>query len=157
MDDHGRPLSQFAALVVSDLPLACCLAQGTEGQPRRLSANSPEQENPTVRNLLSIATILVLLSGCAWVQPEPGASRIALIEPSEALECQRLAQTTVSVRDRVAGVQRSPSQIAEELRTLARDSAIDVGGNAILAEEVIEPGKQRFGIYFCGPDREENL
>jgi len=97
-----------------------------------------------------IACLLLLTSACTWVQPEPGADRVALLEPPEALSCQRLGQTTVSVRDRVAGVQRSPSQVTQELRTLARNSAIDLGGNAIVEEEMIDTGKQRFGIYLCG-------
>lgn len=103
------------------------------------------------RSLLT-AVVVLSLSACAWVQPQPGTDRVMILDPPDALDCQRLAQTTVSVRDRVAGVQRSPSQVAEELRTLARNSAIDLGANAIVAEEMIRPGKQRFGIYLCNRD-----
>jgi hypothetical protein len=110
-----------------------------------------------LKNLAAPLSILTLATACTWVQPDPGAAAIALLEPQEALGCQRLGQTTVSVRDRVAGVQRSPSQVTEELRTLARNSAIDLGGNAIVEEEMVDTSKQRFGIYSCGPDRAQNL
>ena len=102
-----------------------------------------------MKRALQLLAISVLVSACTWVQPEPGAGRIALLAPPDALDCQRLGQTTVSVRDRVAGVQRSPSQVAEELRTLARNSAIELGGNAIVEEEMVDTSKQRFGIYYC--------
>jgi len=98
---------------------------------------------------MATVSVLSLATACTWVQPEPGAAGIALLEPQEALDCQRRGQTTVSVRDRVAGVQRSPAQVTEELRTLARNSAIDLGGNAIVEEEMIDTSKQRFGIYSC--------
>ncbi|MEN1727253.1 MAG: DUF4156 domain-containing protein [Pseudomonadota bacterium] len=99
---------------------------------------------------LFLFAVLIAVSACTWVEPEPGADRIALVPPPDALTCQRLGQTTVSVRDRVAGVQRSPAQVAQELRTLARNSAIDLGGDTIVEEEMVDTGKQRFGIYFCG-------
>jgi len=105
-----------------------------------------------LRTLVATSSMLALLTACTWVQPDPGAAGIALLEPPEALDCQRLGQTTVSVRDRVAGVQRSPSQVTEELRTLARNSAIDLGGNAIVEEEMVDTSKQRFGIYLCDRD-----
>jgi len=86
---------------------------------------------------------------CTWVKPETGADAVALRTADEVMGCERVSQTTVSVRDRVAGVQRSASKVQEELDTLARNSAIDVGGNAIVSEERIEEGKQRYGIYRC--------
>jgi len=123
---------------------------GTENCQRRLIKQRFERGNQAeMKRMILYLFVTALLSACTWVQPEPGTQAITLLDPPDALECRRLGQTTVSVRDRVAGVQRSPSQIAEELATLARNSAVDLGGNAIVEEEIIDPGKQRFGIYRC--------
>jgi len=99
--------------------------------------------------LIPLVALTLLLGACAWVQPEPGSSDIVLRTGSEVAGCERLGQTTVSVRDRVAGVQRSAAAIDEELTTLARNSAFELGGNAIVGEQRERAGKQRFGIYRC--------
>jgi hypothetical protein len=89
------------------------------------------------------------LVACTWVKPETGADAVALRAADDLIGCELVSQTTVSVRDRVAGVQRSAAKVQEELDTLARNSAVDVGGDVIVREERIEEGKQRYGIYRC--------
>ncbi len=64
--------------------------------------------------------------------------------------CDRLASTTVSVRDRVAAVQRSPGKVEEELETLARNSAIDINGDTIVPDGPAQDGRRRYIIYYCG-------
>ncbi|AKS42566.1 DUF4156 domain-containing protein [Wenzhouxiangella marina] len=102
--------------------------------------------------LLTVLLTIAALAGCVWVQPEPGSYRIRLVERHQVHHCERLGETTVSVRDRVAGVQRSPSTIEEELLTLARNSAYELGGNRLVDEGRMGPGKGRYGIYRCEAD-----
>lgn len=90
------------------------------------------------------------MCACTWVQPEPGAEQIRLLEPHQVSGCEHLANTTVSVRDRVAGVQRSPGKVEEELATLARNSALDVNGDTIVPDGPVRDGRRQYIIYYCG-------
>ncbi len=93
--------------------------------------------------------VCVSLGACTWVKPEPDAAGIELRQANAVGDCQRLGQTTTSVRDRVAAIQRSPGRVEEELETLARNSAVDLGGNVIVADGPVRDGQRRFLIYRC--------
>jgi hypothetical protein len=90
------------------------------------------------------------MAACTWVQPDPGAEQVRLLRSDQTAQCERLAYTTVSVRDRVAAVQRSPGKVEEELETLARNSAIDINGDAIAPAGPVQDGRRRYAIYHCG-------
>ncbi len=93
---------------------------------------------------------VALVGACTWVQPESGATQVRLLEPHQVTNCEHLANTTVSVRDRVGAVQRSPGKVEEELTTLARNSALDVNGDAIVPDGPVRDGRRRYTIYYCG-------
>ncbi len=92
-----------------------------------------------------------LASGCTWVEPTTAAADVrVLADVRHAEGCERVGQTTVSVADRVAGIQRSAAKVREELRTLARNSAAaDLKGNAIVAVTEVQEGRQTFAVYRC--------
>lgn len=100
----------------------------------------------------SLLTLLIalVLGGCTWVKTDPGAERVKLASASEVRQCQRLGQTTVSVRDRVSGVQRRAERVADELADLARNSALELGGDTIVADGPVRDGQRRFNVYRCG-------
>ena len=50
----------------------------------------------------------------------------------------------------IAKVDRKQAKVATELETLARNYAVGMGGNTIVAEdEITEDGKQTFVVYSC--------
>lgn len=99
--------------------------------------------------LTSTAAAVLLVTGCTWVKLERGAEGVRLVEPSHVRNCERLATTTTSVRNRVAGVERSASKVEAELADLARNSAWDMNGDTIVTDGPVEDGEQRFVIYRC--------
>jgi hypothetical protein len=99
--------------------------------------------------LMSALGCLLLTSACQWVDLERGAEGVRLVEASHARTCERLGTTTTSVRDRIAGVERSREKVAQELADLARNSAWDLGGDTIVADGPPREGEQRFVIYRC--------
>jgi len=99
--------------------------------------------------LIAGAAVALLAAGCSWVKLERGAEGVRLVKPSQALNCERLGTTTTSVRNRVAGIERSPDKVATELANLARNSAWDLNGDTIVADGPPQDGKQRFTIYRC--------
>lgn len=90
-----------------------------------------------------------LMSGCSFVKPVPQAADILLLKPYQARECEQVSRTTTQVMDKVWFVNRNPERMAEELATLAKNTAVEKGGNAVAPDSEIENGKQRFIIYNC--------
>jgi len=100
---------------------------------------------PLVLVLLGISAV----GGCTWVDAVPGASRVTLVMPQHVSQCQPLGTTTSQVKAQVGPIHRSESKVEEELLTLARNSAVEIGGDTLVAEGPPNQGSQRFRIYKC--------
>ncbi|MAR91395.1 MAG: DUF4156 domain-containing protein [Pseudomonadota bacterium] len=101
-----------------------------------------------IKRSFLIAAVAVL-GACSWVALNPEAEDVLVLKPYQAKECEQLRRTTSQVLDKVWFVDRSPETMGEELTTLARNTAAEVGGNAIVAESEITEGKQTFIILDC--------
>lgn len=102
-----------------------------------------------VKLTLLLILVVCLLGGCTWVRTEPGAEQVRLAEVNEVGACERLGQTTVSLRDRVGAVQRRPGRVADELTILGKNSALEIGGDTIVTDTPVQDGQRRFQIYRC--------
>ncbi len=63
--------------------------------------------------------------------------------------CHKMGSTTVSVKADVATFARDKEKVATELETLARNSALELGGNVVVPTSEIDMGKQSFVVYTC--------
>ena len=92
-------------------------------------------------------------SGCTWVALSPAAEGVQ-VRARDALEgCTRVGTTKARTKARVGIFARSEEKVAEELATLARNDAPDLGGNTVVAEGPVEAdGVQRFAVYDCPAD-----
>jgi len=100
-----------------------------------------------------ITAAVLGLGACSWVDLSPGGEQVDVMNQEQAADCERVGQTTSQVLDRVGFVDRSPEKLAEELKTLARNEAAGMGGDAIVAATEITDGRQRFTVYRCRPSR----
>lgn len=91
----------------------------------------------------------LLASGCTWVDPIPGASAVTLVTPAHVGNCSSIGTTVSQVKHKVGSIYRSEAKVAEELLTLAKNSAVEVGGNTLVAEGPPVEGSQKFRIYKC--------
>ncbi len=101
---------------------------------------------------LVIPTLLagaLALGGCNHVPLEEDAATVLVISSDDAGQCKHLGKTVVEVLDKVLFFTRGQDTMAGELTTLARNAALDMGGNAVAPESDVEDGKQTFGIYSC--------
>jgi hypothetical protein len=98
---------------------------------------------------LSVVLATSLIAGCSFVNVSEKGEKVVLLKQSEVSGCERLGSTIVAVKDTVAGIDRSIEKMDAELAILARNSAPDIGGDAVVREERLADGKQRFGIYNC--------
>jgi hypothetical protein len=101
------------------------------------------------RNAIFVATMTAVLGGCSFVKLDPGAQEVLVLEAERTKDCERLGQTRVSVATEIGFIKRGKPAIAENLETLARNSAAEMGGDTITAETEVSDGKQTFGIFDC--------
>ncbi len=100
------------------------------------------------RNLFIIA-LLGTAVGCTWVQLTSAGENVSLRTASQVANCERIGRTQTQSLSRVTIVERGADRLQEELLTLARNEAGDMGGNVVVAESVITEGRQSFGVYQC--------
>ncbi len=96
--------------------------------------------------LVAIATIF---AGCASPKLNTGGTKVRVLSPDEVTSCRELGKTTSSVMNSVAGIDRPEESIAEELETLSRNSAANLGGDTIVPLTVVENGQRTFLVYKC--------
>lgn len=94
-----------------------------------------------------LATLVAVLGGCTWVSLTPQGEGVRVLESAEA-GCAKVGQVSSNTTD-VVVFRRNQEKVAKELRTLARNEAADLGGNAILATGEPSAGRQSFDVYRC--------
>ena len=98
---------------------------------------------------LLLVGILSITSGCTWVKVDKSAESVLLVTQEQAQSCERLRRTTSQVLHKVGFLKRDDEKQQRELQTLARNTAAELGGNAILPDSEVVEGKQSFLILNC--------
>lgn len=101
------------------------------------------------RNVILAAAMTVVLGGCSFVSVDPGAEDVLVLEADRTKDCERLGQTRVSVATKIGFIKRGKPAIRDNLETLARNSAAEMGGDTITPETDVSDGKRTFGIFDC--------
>lgn len=101
--------------------------------------------------LIALLASSLLITACSWIDLTAKGEKVRVLDANEVTRCRVLGQTTASVTDTVAGLKRKEHIIKENLETLARNSASEMGGDTIVPMSKIENGKQTFRVYKCVP------
>ena len=99
--------------------------------------------------LIAITASAVVLIGCSTIKMKPGAEEVEILDASRTKDCKRIGKTRVSVLDALGFIPRGEKAIREDVRRLARNSAVDMGGDTATPESPIEKGEQTFGVFDC--------
>ena len=101
--------------------------------------------------LAALLPALAGLAGCAneLIEVRPGSDQVALREANQVAACQAKGQITVSVLAKVGFVSRSVEDIDANLLQLARNGAVDAGGDTVVKGDRPELGTRTFSIYKC--------
>jgi len=101
-----------------------------------------------IQSVLILSSVL-LLSACSWVQPLPGAYGVGLLDADEVTHCKKLGSTTTSVLSRVGLYERDTAAMRKDLILLARNEAVNMRGDTIVAISPVVEGRMEFAIYKC--------
>ena len=110
---------------------------------------------PSAKNILvpGVLVLLVTLNGCAnrLIEVRQGAERVALMEASQVASCKSKGTTTVSVLAQIGFINRGVDAVEANLLQLARNSAIDSGGDTLVKGNSTEYGRRSFEVFRCAP------
>lgn len=98
---------------------------------------------------LAVGACAAILGGCSFVNVEPNARDVLVLANERVQDCKRLGQTRVSVAAQIGFIKRREKDVRQDLESLARNSAADMGGDTVTSESGIKEGKQTYGIYDC--------
>ncbi len=102
------------------------------------------------RRTISAAVLGGLLAtGCTWVALGPRAEAVNVRAAGDVAGCKRLGKTHTRTLDKVGFIPRRGSKVEEELERLARQEAVNMGGNAVSPLEDVASGERVYGIYSC--------
>ena len=96
-----------------------------------------------------VVFLTVILVGCTWNRSTGPDKQVRIITAEELAGCNNVGTTHVSVVDRLPQMSQTEGAVAAELVSLARTSALQLGGNAIVEMTNIEEGGQSFAIFKC--------
>jgi len=105
----------------------------------------------SVKNILVTIILIFSISACTWVELTEEGEKARVLSASEVTSCTFVGKTTSSTTAKVIGVKRHDNAINDELVSLARNSAIRLGGDTVVADGPVEDGKQTFKVYRCIP------
>jgi hypothetical protein len=108
------------------------------------------------KKLLTASVLLVLASGlygCAskLIDVRPGSEKVSVAESNQIANCQSKGVATVSVLSSIGFINRSDEAVEENLLQLARNSAVEMGGDTIVKGRMPAYGQRNFEVYKCRP------
>jgi len=96
-----------------------------------------------------VVTMLVLPAACTWVKPTARGDMVRVAAMSQVATCEKIGETKTSVMAKVGFIDRDKAKVEEEVATLARTSAADMGGDAIVPLGEAMDGERSFAVYRC--------
>ena len=100
--------------------------------------------------IVLLPVIITSLVACAGVKPNEGAGAITLVKPEHVASCKKLATTNVSVTEKIGFIKRGEPAITQDLLNLAKNRAVELGGDTIVEKSPPTEGKASYEIFDCG-------
>ena len=100
-------------------------------------------------NVIALSVLASGLMACTWVEPTKEGSDVLLVKAFNVETCKKVGTTTASVKHKVGIFTRSEEKVTEELTTLAKNKAAEMGGDSIVAQGEPVDGSMSFDIYRC--------
>jgi hypothetical protein len=92
---------------------------------------------------------IIGLSACTWVEPTVESNEVTLVKPFNVKSCKLLKTATVTVTHKVGIINRDKETVREELITLAKNKAAEMGGDSIVELQPVAEGAMKYEVYQC--------
>ncbi|GAB3265168.1 DUF4156 domain-containing protein [Chitinimonas naiadis] len=103
-----------------------------------------------IRVLPGVLLAAVTMSGCAsFVELKPAAQSVQVGSADAVASCTLRGSVHVKVLDKLGPIARDEGKLIIELNTLARNAAVDLQGDTVLANGPITAGERDYKVYRC--------
>lgn len=104
-----------------------------------------------VKKFMVISATAASIVGCAssFIDIKSGSENVSLLESQQVAGCELKAKVTSSVLSKVGFISRSAEGVEENLLQMAKNSAVEEGGDTLVKGDSTEFGKRTFSIYNC--------
>jgi len=100
-------------------------------------------------SMLALAACTFTLASCTWVEPDAQGKQIQVAYGKDLGACTQKGTVTVSVKDKVGFYERNELKVRDELESLARNEASELGADTVQALDEPVDGEQKYGAYDC--------
>lgn len=101
------------------------------------------------KRVFAALALSVALPGCTMIPPVPGAEAVVVGEPAKIVECESRGTATASVLHKVGVLERLPEVVEDELARVAKNTAVELGGDTIVPNGPVVDGRRKFSVYKC--------
>ena len=106
---------------------------------------------PFVKKIILISATAIFVVGCAssFIEVRSGSENVSVLEAKQVTGCELKGKVTSSVLSKVGFISRSVEGVEENLLQMAKNSAVEDGGDTLVKGESTEFGKRTYSIYKC--------
>ncbi len=97
----------------------------------------------------AVLTLAIISSACSWVDAKPGAATVTVAQQARVASCVKVGKASAQTAHKIGFIHRGDEKIASELIALAKNEALAMGGNTLVANSEVEEGSQKFMVYQC--------
>lgn len=97
----------------------------------------------------TLCLIVIFLQACTWVEPTKESDTVTMVKDFNVKACKKLSTITSNVKHKVGIITRNEEAVTEELITLAKNKAAELGGDSIVSQGPAVEGSMKFDIYRC--------
>jgi Domain of unknown function (DUF4156) len=104
-----------------------------------------------VKKIIALSVTATFLVGCAssFIEVRSGSENVSVLEAQKVTSCELKGKVTSSVLSKVGFISRSVESVEENLLQMAKNGAVEDGGDTLVKGESTEFGKRNFSIYKC--------
>jgi hypothetical protein len=104
-----------------------------------------------IKSWVLVAGFAVGLAGCSstMIGERLGADQVQLVTEAQAASCKSLGRITASVLSSLGPITRGNDTVEENLLQMARNEAVDKGGDSVVKGNSNEFGKRTFEVFRC--------
>lgn len=92
---------------------------------------------------------VTFISACTWVNENTAGRSVAITHIDNTTNCTKVGNISAEVKAKVGFIPRSKEKVIDELKVLARNEAVKLRANTIVADGKPIDGKQNYQAFTC--------
>lgn len=99
--------------------------------------------------LITVSSSFFILTGCTWVNENASGRKVVITVIDDVKNCTKVGNINANVKHKLGFIPRNNDKVTRELQVLARNEAVRLGANAIVADSAPIEGKQSYQAFTC--------